>query len=95
MKDTTKSKNILLIRSAANTLNATINSLKNEKSGMWRYLNKSESNILGSSYDIRGNKTFAPYKVKIKDHWTLKDTNLNVNSVFGFNKLNSCIFLLI
>lgn len=30
MKSTTKSKNILLIRSAANTLNATINSLKNE-----------------------------------------------------------------
>ena len=30
MKDTTQPKNILLIRSAANTLNATIKSLKNE-----------------------------------------------------------------
>ena len=30
MKDTTRPKKILLIRSAANTLNTTINSLKNE-----------------------------------------------------------------
>ena len=30
MKDTTQPKNILLIRSAANTLNTTIKSLKNE-----------------------------------------------------------------
>ena len=63
-------------------------SLSEEGSGMWKYLNKSESSILGSSYDIRGFKTYAPYKVKIKNHWILKDTNLNINSVFGFNNLN-------
>ena len=60
-------------------------SLSNEKSGMWRYLNKSESAILGSSYDIRGYKTFAPYKVKLKDHWSLKGTNLEKDNFFGFN----------
>jgi len=63
-------------------------SLKEEQSGMWRYLNKSESTILGSSYDIRGYKTYAPYKVKTSRHWTLKDTNLNYNSIFGLNNFN-------
>jgi len=62
-------------------------SLANEKSGMWRYLNKSESNTLGSSYDIRGFKTFAPYKVKLKDHWSLKGTNLSLDNFFGYNNL--------
>ena len=63
-------------------------SLKKERSGMWRYLNKSESSILGSSYDTRGYKTYAPYKVKTRRHWILKDTNLNESSIFGFNNLN-------
>lgn len=62
-------------------------SISNEISGMWRYLNKSESITLGSSYDTRGYKTFAPYKVKFKDHWSLKDTNINLNGLFGFNNI--------
>ena len=52
---------------------------------MWRYLNKSESTTLGSSYDIRGYKTFSPYKVKLKEHWSLKGTNINSDNCFGFN----------
>ncbi len=62
-------------------------SLANEKSGMWRYLNKSESGTLGSSYDTRGFKTFAPYKVKLKDHWSLKGSNLSLDGFFGYNNL--------
>ena len=62
-------------------------SLANEKSGMWRYLNKSESNILGSSYDTRGYKTYAPYKVILKNHWIFKNIEINANSLFGFNNL--------
>ena len=62
-------------------------SLSDEESGMWRYLNKSESRTLGSSYDIRGYKTFAPYKVKLTDHWSLKGTDLNLDNFFGYNNL--------
>ena len=62
-------------------------SLANEKSGMWKYLNRSEASTLGSSYDVRGHNTFAPYRVILKDHWTLKDTYLNTDSFFGFNNL--------
>ncbi len=65
----------------------SLHSLKNEKSGMWKYLNKSEASILGSSYDIRGYKTFAPYKAILKNHWALKDINLDSDNLFGFNNL--------
>lgn len=53
-----------------------------------RYQGLREETVLGVAQDLRGYKTWAPYKVSQSDHWVFKGTNLINGDLIGKDGLN-------
>jgi len=54
----------------------------------FRYQEFGEETVLGVAHDLRGFKTWAPYKVNQADHWVFEGTNLKKGDVIGQEGLN-------